>query len=109
MKTCPVCQAQCFDDMDICYGCMHRFDYSVASPAGEQALGDARAQRKSRPSEEGGVAQPSESGSPEPAPEHAQDADPNGGDEDEVTASYAVPLPAAGCEITITVRPLQEA
>lgn len=25
MKTCPVCQATCFDDMDVCYGCMHRF------------------------------------------------------------------------------------
>ena len=25
MKTCPICNAQCFDDMDICYGCMHRF------------------------------------------------------------------------------------
>ena len=26
MKTCPVCKARCFDDMDICYGCMHRFE-----------------------------------------------------------------------------------
>lgn len=25
MKTCPVCQATLFDDMDVCYGCMHEF------------------------------------------------------------------------------------
>ena len=25
MKTCPICKARCFDDMEICYGCMHRF------------------------------------------------------------------------------------
>ena len=23
MKTCPICKARCFDDMEICYGCMH--------------------------------------------------------------------------------------
>lgn len=26
MKTCPVCKAQVFDDMPVCFGCMHRFD-----------------------------------------------------------------------------------
>lgn len=26
MKTCPICKARCFDDMAICYGCMHRFE-----------------------------------------------------------------------------------
>ena len=25
MKTCPICNARCFDDMEICYGCMHPF------------------------------------------------------------------------------------
>ena len=25
MKTCPICKARCFDDMEICYGCMHPF------------------------------------------------------------------------------------
>ncbi len=25
MKSCPVCQASCFDDMEVCYACMHRF------------------------------------------------------------------------------------
>ncbi|MCL1797820.1 MAG: hypothetical protein FWG24_05880 [Eggerthellaceae bacterium] len=26
MKICPICNARCFDDMEICFGCMHRFD-----------------------------------------------------------------------------------
>ena len=26
MKTCPVCKTQVFDDMQSCFGCMHRFD-----------------------------------------------------------------------------------
>ena len=25
MKTCPVCKSLCFDDMPVCYGCMHDF------------------------------------------------------------------------------------
>lgn len=28
MKTCPVCQATCFDDMETCFGCLHRFGAS---------------------------------------------------------------------------------
>lgn len=47
MKTCPVCQATCFDDMDVCYGCMHRFpavsldkdDPSPKRPAGSRPPG----------------------------------------------------------------------
>lgn len=26
MKVCPVCSARCFEDMEVCYGCMHRFE-----------------------------------------------------------------------------------
>ena len=25
MKTCPVCQANAFDDADMCYGCLYKF------------------------------------------------------------------------------------
>ena len=25
MKVCPTCQSRCFDDMAVCYGCLHRF------------------------------------------------------------------------------------
>ena len=31
MKTCPVCDAKAFDDAEICYGCMHRFDEDAGS------------------------------------------------------------------------------
>lgn len=26
VKECPVCEATTFDDMEVCYGCLHRFD-----------------------------------------------------------------------------------
>jgi len=26
MKICPICGARCFEDMETCYGCLHRFD-----------------------------------------------------------------------------------
>lgn len=29
MKTCPVCKSLCFDDMPVCYGCMHDFERDV--------------------------------------------------------------------------------
>ena len=35
MKTCPVCKTSVFDDMDACYGCMHRFD-EPQSASGER-------------------------------------------------------------------------
>ncbi|MDO4854331.1 MAG: hypothetical protein Q4A43_02780 [Coriobacteriia bacterium] len=25
LKKCPVCGSSCFSDMDVCYGCLHRF------------------------------------------------------------------------------------
>ena len=31
MKICPICKARCFDDMEICYGCMHQFDLVEAN------------------------------------------------------------------------------
>ncbi len=35
MKYCPICHAVCFDDMEVCYGCMHRFDeYAHLAQAG---------------------------------------------------------------------------
>ena len=41
MKTCTVCNATCFDDMEVCYGCLHRFganenvDYSPQYAEGD--------------------------------------------------------------------------
>lgn len=31
MKTCPVCKASCFDDMETCFGCLHDFSRKSAS------------------------------------------------------------------------------
>lgn len=31
MKTCPVCGARCFDDMAVCYGCLHDFSRALCS------------------------------------------------------------------------------
>ena len=33
MKKCPVCESLCFDDMAVCFGCMHRFDEDDAPEA----------------------------------------------------------------------------
>lgn len=37
MKTCPICKARCFDDMEICYGCMHHFAEEPAMPVADDA------------------------------------------------------------------------
>lgn len=44
MKRCPVCQTMLFEDMDICYGCLHRFPEGD-DPAGEGAI-DADRERQ---------------------------------------------------------------
>lgn len=53
MRTCPICHTAVFDDMDTCYGCMHRFEEEEGrcdADAMEAALGTepgaAGAQRK---------------------------------------------------------------
>ena len=30
MKTCPVCRSRCFDDMPVCYGCLHDFERGIS-------------------------------------------------------------------------------
>lgn len=40
MKICPVCSARCYDDMSVCYGCLHDFskdEYVKDMPAGYPA------------------------------------------------------------------------
>lgn len=34
VKTCPVCGARCFSDMDTCYSCLHSFVHDEAKPEG---------------------------------------------------------------------------
>lgn len=38
MKRCPVCQTMLFEDMAVCYGCMHRFPDGSDDPSGEGAI-----------------------------------------------------------------------
>ncbi|MEG1397894.1 MAG: hypothetical protein RSC47_04500 [Raoultibacter sp.] len=38
MKTCPICKARCFDDMKICYGCMHQFEAAGATSGDDGRL-----------------------------------------------------------------------
>ncbi|MDR0309030.1 MAG: hypothetical protein LBH87_03780 [Coriobacteriales bacterium] len=33
MKTCPYCQSVTFDDMDVCYGCLHHFEDAESTAA----------------------------------------------------------------------------
>lgn len=59
MKVCPICKARCFDDMDTCYGCLHRFG-SDAEPDPTALPGGAAPATKT-PS-----GMPQEAGSPAP-------------------------------------------
>ena len=40
MRKCPICGARLFDDMAVCYGCLHRFDEvtNPSSDSGETAV-----------------------------------------------------------------------
>lgn len=71
MKECPSCKAWCFDDMETCFGCLHRFgreEDEQASPSAQMAdalsksslLGSARSKvsdvgMKIAASEDGGA------------------------------------------------------
>lgn len=50
MKTCPICNAKTFDDMDVCYGCLYRFDEKRPSSnpdgVGSAPGGDVEARSK---------------------------------------------------------------
>ena len=47
MKECPVCKARCFDDMDVCYGCLHRFcDDEEREPSLHEEMSAALANSK---------------------------------------------------------------
>ena len=54
MKVCPVCGFRLFDDMDTCYGCMHRFSDEDASAAfgGPSVRYECEAQECKEPSED---------------------------------------------------------
>ena len=37
MKTCPICGARAFDDAEVCYGCLHRYEGAEAGVPGPVA------------------------------------------------------------------------
>lgn len=39
MIKCPVCGSMCFDDMEICFGCMHRFEDALSTEDETMASG----------------------------------------------------------------------
>ena len=73
MKVCPVCKARVFDDMDTCYGCLHRFDSSDVEKAHgggfepEEPPGYSGKARNSAEAEERRYEQDIEIGAPIPA------------------------------------------
>ena len=32
MKTCPTCGARAFDDAEVCFGCLHRYEEEPVRP-----------------------------------------------------------------------------
>ena len=52
MKTCPVCGAGAFDDAEVCFGCLHRFEKGGIAPADprEGAVTPAPPQLRTPPS-----------------------------------------------------------
>lgn len=52
MKTCPVCGARCFDDMAVCYGCLHDFSRAALAERGEASDAFSLADRAAKPSDD---------------------------------------------------------
>ena len=69
MKTCPICQATCFDDMDTCYGCLHRFNAAneAEGPTFHNEAADSTGERSTQHTDAHGIEQSSE-GASEQAP-----------------------------------------
>ena len=44
MKVCPVCGSRCFDDMEVCYGCLHDFTREDTTPAGQTVASSCEAE-----------------------------------------------------------------
>lgn len=40
-KSCPICGAVCFADMDVCFGCLHQFDAKDAANSNQQNIRSA--------------------------------------------------------------------
>ncbi len=47
-KECPICHAVCFDDMDVCFGCLHEFSRDVPVLASSVAAPSVSRSEKER-------------------------------------------------------------
>ena len=88
MKTCPICHATAFDDMAVCYGCLHRFDQvgqkrpaehdglftAVASSSSDVECFAVNGAAKSAAAADRLAGAPEQGGSGAPAPEGAMHA-----------------------------------
>lgn len=90
MKQCPVCKSRCFDDMDVCYGCMHRFGEEVPGRPDSPACDDV-------PFE---VEEPAE-----PLPEwRGRDCEAPAARRDS-PATFVFPMEGGGYDLAISIRP----
>lgn len=48
-KICPICGATCFADMEICFGCLHRFSDDEPRKAPAQAMPSSPSQETASP------------------------------------------------------------
>lgn len=90
MKQCPVCKSQCFDDMDVCYGCMHRFGEEVPGRPERRVVKDVPFEV-----EEPVIAQGARLQSPAAA-SAARSGD---------AATFVFPMEGAGFDLAISIRP----
>lgn len=108
MKNCPVCEARCFDDMEICYGCLHRFGEELPEDEFEPDEPDeALAAASWGEAEAGANEEPERQPGERPEPQHASQPVSRSSAQPEIQAEErAEPLPLAqkeACCGSITV------
>lgn len=80
VKTCPVCKTKLFEDMDTCFGCMHRFDTDADSGVRQRDDVEGEAPHPSTSREAGNAEAGVSASSGEPAGDEraSGDAEPKG-------------------------------
>ena len=119
MKTCPVCKAQCFDDMAICFGCMYHFPEDTQKEESSQVIEQDQEDMAEQFPEEPPAAVISQVEAFEPdlpaqADKNAMPFDKEGKyvvgacepDSENTAQTIVLPLEERGLEISIIVRPL---
>lgn len=96
MKACPICKSMSFDDMEICFGCMHRFgeESLVASKLSNAEEVEVEEPKLGYPS---GVHDASSSIFIDAGKMNAQGGNP--------ANEAVVPVPGSGFNLVISVQP----